>query len=89
MQRKYKKRGRKVNYVVPECEKMTFRGHYFSLDNDTVSPRTLFIREIAKLCMVSETTVRSWIAGEYRPDALKQTILAKKLNRKPEELFPT
>lgn len=88
MKRKYKKRGRKVNYQIPESEKMTFRGHYFSIEGKVVNPRTEFIKEIAQLCMVSETTVRSWIAGEYRPEPLKQRLIAEKLQRKPEELFP-
>jgi hypothetical protein len=88
MKRIYKKRGRKSNYVIPENEKLTFRGQYFSLPNKSDSPKARFIKEIAQLCLVSETTVRCWIAGEYRPDALKQKLIAEKLHRKPEELFP-
>ena len=88
MTRIYKKRGRKINYVVPEDEKLTFRGQYFSMPDSVESPKDKFRREIAELCMVSETTVRCWIAGEYRPDKIKRALIAKKLNINPEILFP-
>jgi hypothetical protein len=89
MERIYKKRGRKSNYVVPESEKLTFRGQYFTLpDRSEDTPRARFIKEIAALCLVSETTVRCWIAGEYKPDALKKSLIAEKLGVSPELLFP-
>lgn len=88
MERIYKKRGRKSNYVVPESEKMTFRGYYFGLPEKSESPRARFIREMSELCLVSETTVRCWIAGEYRPDSLKRSLIAEKLGVNPDILFP-
>jgi len=89
MERIYKKRGRKSNYVVPEKEKMTFRGQYFILpDRSEDTPRSRFIKEIAALCLVSETTVRCWIAGEYKPDALKQSMISEKLGVSSKQLFP-
>ncbi len=89
MERIYKKRGRKSNYVVPENEKMTFRGQYFVLpDKSEDTPRARFIKEMATLCLVSETTVRCWISGEYKPDALKQSLIAEKLGVSSELLFP-
>jgi hypothetical protein len=67
MTRIYKKRGRKSNYVVPESEKLTFRGQYFSIiEKNAETPKAKFIREISELCLVSETTVRCWIAGEIK-----------------------
>ncbi|MDP2235022.1 MAG: helix-turn-helix transcriptional regulator [Bacteroidales bacterium] len=89
MKRIYEKRGRKSNYIVPENEKLTFRGQYFSLpSNSEESPKAKFIREVAELCMVSPTTVRCWIAGMYKPDALKIKLIAENLGVEPEILFP-
>lgn len=85
----YRKRGRKGNYIVPEREKMTFRGQYFSLpDKAPETPKEKFIREIMETCLVSKSTVRCWIAGEYRPDSLKRNLISKKLGIEPEILFP-
>lgn len=88
MERIYKKRGRKSNYQVPENEKMTFRGYYFTLPEKSESPRAKFIREMSELCHVSEITVRCWIAGEYRPDSLKRSLIAEKLGVNAEILWP-
>lgn len=82
----YRKRGRKGNYKVPESEKMTFRGQYFSLPDETSKGK--FIRLIMDTCLVSKPTVYSWIASAYKPDALKRNIIAQKLGSKPEILFP-
>lgn len=85
----YRKRGRKGNYKVPENEKMTFRGHYFSLpDKSNETPKEKFIREIMETCLVSKSTVRCWLSGEYKPDTLKRALIAEKLGSKPEILFP-
>lgn len=89
MTRIYKKRGRKRNYIVPDNEKLTFRGQYFSIDEKQAeSPKAKFIREISELCLVSETTVRCWIAGEYKPDAIKAKLIGEKLGVEPQILFP-
>lgn len=89
MTRIYKKPGRKVNYVVPDNEKMTFRGQYFSLpDKSETSPKAKFIKEMAELCLVKPVTVRCWLAGMYKPDAIKTKLIAEKLGTKPEILFP-
>ncbi len=82
----YKKRGRKVNYKVPESEKMTFGGQYFSLPDETAKNK--FINEMMDICFVSKATVRSWIADAYRPDTLRRSLIAEKLGIKPEILFP-
>jgi len=81
----HKKRGRKVNYTVPADEINTFRGHYFTIATNL--QRKAFLKSIAQLCLVSEATVRSWIADAYRPDAVKQRLIAKKLNSTAEMLF--
>ena len=36
------------------------------------APKTEFVEEIAALCMCSTKTVRMWIHGVQKPDALKQ-----------------
>lgn len=88
MERIYKKRGRKGNVKVAESEKMTFAGQYFLLPEENYSPKKAFVAEMAELCMVSESTVRCWIAGAYRPDPLKSKLISQRLGIEPEKLFP-
>lgn len=55
---------------------------------DPTPPKTKFVRELAELCMCSEQTVRMWIQGVQRPDALKQNLISEKLGVPATELFP-
>ena len=57
-------------------------------DLDPTPPKTKFVRELAELCMCSEQTVRMWIQGVQRPDALKQKLISEKLGVPATELFP-
>lgn len=69
--------------------KMTFSGYYKRLPNERPRPpKTAFVLEIAELCKVSTQTVRMWIAGVQRPDALKQSLIENRLGIPAEELFP-
>ena len=42
------------------------------------APKTEFVEEIAALCMCSTKTVRMWIHGVQKPDALKQKMISDK-----------
>lgn len=53
-----------------------------------LAPKTAFIKEIAKLCKVNDHAVRMWLNGSRRPDELKRSIIAKKLNVPEKILFP-
>lgn len=70
-------------------EKTKFRQIYDALPprQEVVAPKTAFVREIADLCKVSVKTVRGWIAGAYKPDALRISIIAKHLGVPENELF--
>lgn len=69
-------------------EKTKFRQYYDALPPKTeVAPKTDFVRKIAKLCMVSEKTVRCWLAGAQKPNALCTSIIAKELGIPKNELF--
>lgn len=54
---------------------------------ERTSPKRDFVEELMRLCMVSETTVRGWLAGTYRPDALRRRLLAERLDCGEDELF--
>ena len=54
---------------------------------ERTSPKKDFVRELIALCRVSETTVRGWLAGTYRPDALRRQLLAGRLGCREDELF--
>ena len=67
----------------------TFREIYENIPvRQQVSERVKFIRKIADLTKKSDFTVRQWIAGRQRPDALTQTVIARHLKVQAEELFP-
>lgn len=68
--------------------KSKFRQIYESLPARAAkAPKTVWVEKMAKLCMVSETTVRCWIYGTQKPDALKLSILSKELGVPAHELF--
>jgi transcriptional regulator with XRE-family HTH domain len=66
----------------------TFREIYKSLPKLQKAPKAAFIEEIASLCMCSEQTVRMWIQGVQKPDALKQSRISEKLGLNTDVLFP-
>lgn len=71
-------------------EKTKFRKIYDELPTCVVqkhAPKTEWIKHLAKICMVHPTTVRCWLAGTQKPDALKISLLAKELGVPEDELF--
>lgn len=69
-------------------EKTKFRQIYDALPpRSNVAPKSDFVREMASLCKVHTATVRCWLAGTQRPDALRTSILAKRLGVPEDELF--
>ena len=73
---------------ITEMKKTKFRQYYDKLPPRTeIAPKSDFVRKIAKLCMVSEKTVRSWLAGTQKPNPLCTSIIAKELGINENELF--
>lgn len=68
--------------------KTKFRLHYDALPPKAeVAPKTAFVKDIAKLCKVSVKTVYCWLAGTQKPDALKVSLISKRLGIPEKELF--
>lgn len=73
---------------ITEMEKTKFRQYYDALPPKTeVAPKTAFVRRIAELCMVSEKTVRCWLAGAQKPNPLCVSIISKEIGIPENELF--
>ena len=69
-------------------KKNQFRKIYDKLPPRTVkAPKSEFIKEISELCKVAPVTVRCWLAGTQKPDALRTSLIAKKLGVPENELF--
>lgn len=69
-------------------EKSKFRQIYDNLPTRAAkAPKTVWVERMAKICMVSEKTVRCWIYGTQKPDAIKISILSKELGIPANELF--
>lgn len=65
-----------------------FKEYYDALPRSTAkTPKSEFIDEIAELCCVTTQTVRFWLCGVQRPDALKTKLIAEKMGVSPDELF--
>ena len=68
--------------------KSKFRQIYESLPARAAkAPKTVWVEHIAKITMKSEQTVRCWLYGTQRPDALTLSILSKELDVPADELF--
>lgn len=68
--------------------KSKFRTIYDRLpEKKSIAPKSEWIRKIADLCKVHPTTVRCWLAGTQRPDALRTSIISKELGVPENELF--
>ncbi len=69
----------------------TFREVYDSLPpRQTVkAPKQAFIDRIAAKTMKSEKTVRCWLSGAQKPDALTKSIIEKDLGCSGDVLFPS
>ena len=69
--------------------KSKFREIYDALPprNVQLAPKTAWVKKIAELCKVHDVTVRCWLAGTQKPDALRISLIAKELGVKENELF--
>lgn len=69
-------------------KKNRFREIYDSLPERTeIAPKTDWVNEIAKITKSHPTTVRAWLYGAQKPDALKVSIISKHLGIPEDELF--
>lgn len=70
-------------------KKSKFRQIYDALPprNVQLAPKTAWVKRIAKLCKVHDVTVRCWLAGTQKPDALRISLIAKELKVREDELF--
>ena len=69
-------------------KKSVFRQMYDALPTERPkAPKTEWVKRMADLCMVHPTTVRCWLAGTQKPDALRISLLAKELGVSENELF--
>lgn len=76
------------NLSVKIMAKNRFREHYDALPPKAPkAPKSAFVDEIADLCKVHPATVRCWIYGTQKPDALRRSLIAKHLNIPENELF--
>lgn len=67
---------------------MTFRELYMNLPEKDISPKQKFINDIVDVTVKAEGTVRAWITGSQKPDALTQRQIAEYIGKPAEELFP-
>ena len=69
-------------------KKNRLREIYDSLpERKEVAPKTEWVNEIAKITKSHPTTVRAWLYGAQKPDALKVSIISKHLGIPEDELF--
>lgn len=69
-------------------KKSTFRQIYDKLPaQKVVAPKTEWIKRMADICKVHPTTVRCWLAGTQKPDALRISLLSQELGVPENELF--
>lgn len=68
----------------------SFREIYNDLPerNAVKAPKTEFVEHIAALTMKSTKTVRCWLAGAQKPDALTMSLIEKELGISGAILFP-
>jgi hypothetical protein len=69
-------------------QKTKFRKLYDALPSSrVVSPKKRWVEDVALAARVHPATVRCWLAGTQKPDALRTEIVAKHLGVSPENLF--
>lgn len=77
-----------ISFIMENKKKTKFRQFYDALPPKAeIAPKTAFVKKIAAMCKVHEVTVRCWIAGTQKPDALKTSIIAQELGIPEQELF--
>lgn len=87
-------KGTDISVIVAEtiasgCQR-DFRGIYDSLPERKImkAPKSAFVDRIAAITMKSTKTVRCWLAGTQKPDALSRAMIEKELGVSASELFP-
>lgn len=87
-------RGADISVIVSEviasgCQR-DFRGIYDSLPERRVvkAPKSAFVDRIADVTMKHPNTVRCWLSGAQKPDALSRAMIEKELGIPASELFP-
>lgn len=87
-------RGADISVIVAEviasgCQR-DFRGIYDSLPERRVvkAPKSAFVDRIAAITMKHPNTVRCWLSGAQKPDALSRAMIEKDLGVPASELFP-
>ena len=87
-------KGADISVIVAEtiasgCQR-DFRGIYDSLPERRVvkAPKSAFVDRIAAITMKHPNTVRCWLAGTQKPDALSRAMIEKELGVSASELFP-
>lgn len=79
----------KVENLTPaDYATLEFGDIYRKLPPARKAPKQAFVEAVAELCCVHQQTVRMWIAGTQRPDALKQKLIAEYLDIPIQTLFP-
>ena len=66
----------------------TFSEWYMAFRRRACAPLSMFVRDICVLCMCCQQTVRLWILGVQKPDALKQKTISEYMGVPVGELFP-
>lgn len=64
---------------------MNIRKSYRQLEG-VPTPKQAFLREVAEVAMVSESTVLQWITGDRNPSNARLKLLADHYQCTPEEL---
>lgn len=87
-------RGADISVIVSEviasgCQR-DFRGIYDSLPERRVvkAPKSAFVDRIAAITMKHPNTVRCWLSGAQKPDALSRAMIEKEVGIPASELFP-
>lgn len=75
------------NIMNIDTQTKSFKSIYEALS--TQSPKGFFIKKIAKATLKSEGTVRMWLCGKQKPDALTKNQIEKELGISASELFPS
>ena len=72
-----------------DAKKTKFRQIYDALPprSEVVTPKTAFVIDMAKLCKVTGKTVRGWIAGTYKPGALRISHISNKFGMPENKLL--
>lgn len=83
-----KQKGNCRKITAGDYASIAFSDIYHSLPRQAKAPKQAFVEDIATLCCCSQQTVRMWIQGVQRPDALKQKIISDYLGIDADILFP-